>query len=284
MPLIIYSQDYFDPISPKQKSKEFLQYIKMIDGMKSTTIRKKVSMNVNDDYFKKLYSLAFFSCLYNPFEYTAQHRNYIKMMREQNNKNYEKNYKIIESMFFHNEDLFKEFEFNYAKYFLYDLYSAPFMFIGTITNVDTVYSRYSLYHIIKYEMLISDNMNKYYKGDVINKKLKFLFSTGHLGRNPNSWIISSKVVKHIPEQKFEIGKKYLIFISASIYEFKRIKNTPYYGLPVLDVTSLGDANFPVEGSEIIDIHGYFELGERVSIKNVKIKIDSIMDENYRWRK
>lgn len=294
--MMSFAQEIINPIDPQPESSELQQYIRMIDENNITTIKSWnknfpgsidiASMEEQD--VKKLLSLAFFSRMNNPREFKEKIRNFGKIVEKDRSK-YTKNYQAADDLFFVKEQ-YENFEFK-NKHILYDLYIAPYVFIGTITDIDTLYDQGGYLKIIKYEMTISENINKYYKKNAINKQLIFKFSTGHWGsfrsegHGPLSYITPKEIYKKLPpKNNFIVGDKYLIFISSIIYNFRKVDDI-YKELPTLRITTYTNLNFPVKNSLIYDHFGYFGKGEKtyLSIEEVKNIINSIISELVIWR-
>jgi len=293
LPLILNAQEIINPLTPQPESEEFRRYINMIDDNNITTIRFKPknssSTNIKEmhqDSVKKLVALAIFSRLYNPLEFIGKQRELVKQVKESKGKFF-KHYLAAVDLF-SDKQQYNNFQHKY-KHILFDLYFSPYVLAGTITNIDTIYKNPPVtYPIIKYEMIISDNINSYYKEDVINKKFIFLFSSGHWAtfdpfHGPHSWITPKEVLYgEIPEQKFIIGKEYIIFIYNSILNFSGTKKDEK-GLPALNLTAYENLNFPIEQSYVIDTQRYFGKEEKVKLSDVKNIIDSIFDELSSWK-
>jgi hypothetical protein len=291
-PLILNAQEIVNPLTPQPKSDEFLQFINFIDNNNITLIKQSKHINsstsvadMNLEDVKKLVALSYFSRLYNPIEFAEK----IKKHGEQQlpfEKMFKKNY-FAAAELFTKKDQYYRFKFN-NKHILSDLYFGPFVFIGTITTIDTIHQfDGSDIKIIKYEMIILDNLNKFYKRNVLNKKIIFLFSTGRWHsffdhNSPRSYIIPDEVKINLT-QKFTISKQYLVFLRCTTSNFTGIKSADKE-LSHLHLTAYGDLNFPVDDSCIIDANEYFGQGKRVELKEVKIIINSILDELSNWRK
>jgi hypothetical protein len=295
LPLILNPQEIFTPFTPQPESDEFKQYVNMIDSNNITRVQASKhidsAISIADmslDDVKKLVSLAFFSRLYNPIKYKEKQKNYSEKVIKSKEK-IVKNYSSAIDLFI-KKNQYNRFQFN-NKHILFDLYFAPYVFAGTITNIDTIhqYVYASDIKIIKYEMIITDNINKYLKADVINKKIIFLFSTGHWGKfsrpshSPISHVTPKEILyKPIPEKKFIVGRQYIVFLSWRPSDFTGLKNV-YNNLPYLRLTAYKNMNFPVEDSYITDKHGYFGKGERVKLEEVNSIINNIIYELASWR-
>ena len=132
-------------------------------------------------------------------------------------------------------------------------------------------------------------MNPYYKGEVENQTIEFVFSTAH---RRSLYEVSQIRYKYrlIPEDKLECqsapkehlveNQKYLIFLSAHRYKFDGLNRE---GLPALYDTLLGTECFKVENSSIIDKVHYFDDADTISVEYAKSYLKSALDQIASWR-
>ena len=261
LPLKTFAQDKIHLIQPQVKSVEFIQYCNIID---SKQIDNRNFKNLDFQEMKKLVALNFIARLKNPVEFFK-----IPSKTNPNVRIY-----TIAGNFF-NDDVFHNFEFE-NKHILRDLYYAPCVIIGSITSIDTLFSSKddfpSPYQIIKYEMKILDNVYQYQSPDLIDKKIDFLFSTGH------------RIWGSISNQKFIIGNQYLIFLSITPYDFKNeIEKEEDKNLPLLSIVSSGNEYFRLQDNYLFDKKNYFAKGKKVEINEIKSLINSLIQEIANWR-
>ena len=300
-----FGQEFVNLMEPQEISEEFIEYNKMLDLTfsrdslkKEYRLKKGAECNivVNTSNFKKIISLNFFARMFNPYLHGSEH------FKCNNNKlpkelNLAIKIDIIDTYLLFNKDNYINFDFKYPKYYLYDFYEAPFVLIGTITHVDTMDLRNTRHyiaqpHILIYEMRVTDNLNNYCKIDVLNKKLRFALSP--FSRTTSSeqpyWRKNADgkknyraaLPKHLRRRPhLELNKEFLIFIIPS--RTKALEDTKDENIPCLAFNMFGSGCFPIERNEIINLYHYFGNDDTISITDVKIKIQSILDEIYKWK-
>ena len=292
-PLNCTAQEMLNLIQSRQESKEFLEWIELVEQKNTkklvfpknpSDVLKKKDHKRN----KKILAMGFFARFNNPVEYFDKSRNYLKMMKERKQKRVSINYQLAEQIFY-NRDLFRIFDYK-NKHILFDLFVAPYIFIGKVIKSDTVLVHSNIgCEVIKYEFEISDIINDLLDFDGKNKKTIFLFSTCHLGfarsQHETSEYMVPEYLYDIPfkSNDFVIGKEYLVFISNRQPNLKELPNPEDRHLPLLKISAYGDANFPIENSQIIDEYNYFGKGNYVDISEIKKLFDGIIADLKIWK-
>lgn len=291
VPLSLHAQEFLNPLTPREPGEDIVKLIQNVkEAFSSKSKLAKLSEN-NSAEFKKLFALRVFAQLNNPSELYELRMN-TEMVESEGIRTSTSAIMDV----FQDKERYLALKFGHMRYYLYDLFLGPFAFIGTITKVDTMcYGSFGAI-AIKYEMSDLVNMNGHYKADLSAKRMDFVFSTFHRGRKVPEWFINpdassdetfeglNHVVSFLPSvHELRIGDRYLVFITPKPNRSSCLKEMNYNHLPFLHLTAMGNEGFPVEDDYIIDVNRYFGQAERISVMDVKKKIDAVMDEIASWR-
>ncbi|MBN2007841.1 hypothetical protein JW960_00690 [candidate division KSB1 bacterium] len=299
----VWAQEYLDLMAPREVSQDFVEYNNILNSIYDGNRLKKESQSfriVNTSSFKKIIALNFFAAMYNPNLYNSEfYKNSdFKLSKELVQRfNYGIQLEFIPTYLFKKAN-YLDFDFTYAKYFLYDLYWAPYVFSGKISQIDTLDLKNTRHYmaepyVLICEMQLTNNLNNYCTLNICNKKLRFALSPFNraVSKEQPSWMIQPEgkenhlalVPKYLQERpNIELAKEIVIFINPR--RLKVLEGTKDENLPYLYFNLFGIGGFPVVDNEIVNLYNYFGKSEKVNISDVKIILNSVLDEIYKWRK
>lgn len=293
------AQEFIDLMEPREVSQDFLEYNRLVEAIfeNHRELKKGTQdyVTCNTKNFKKLSSLNFFAAMNNPYLFHLTDLNNIQLVINKELISALGN-RFIENRLLFNRKNYAKFNFKYYKYYIRDLYFAPYVLIGKITNVRKIdLSNTDDFDIVpyfhKYEMQIIESVN--YNMDFSDKKIKFVLSPLYQRMNlfeENSWIFNSDFDENyfntIPfnltkKYHLEKDKVYLVFINPE--KAKSLEGKNDANLPQLYINHFGVECFPVTGSEILNLYNYFGSCETITITKAKEKIDSILNEIKKWK-
>ncbi len=284
-PYLGYSQEIFNPVAPREKGKDIVEYIQTVEKRLSKKNSRNRLSNVNSSVYKELFARLCFSRLNNPQEF-------FRLFRDENRRPLMNEFThvrgVVQELFL-SKELYQDFDFPFQKYHLRDLYWAPFVLLGTIAKIDTLCSRPV---VIKYQISDIEMINKYYAPDVRNRKIEFLFSTFHRGLGAKSWLVDpgkasiyedTDVWSYRKSHDLTLNSRYLLFLMPTFGTSECSTKHGLDNLLYLHITTLGDECFPVVRSSLIDNNRYWGPEEEISLDEVKAMIHSILDEISSWR-
>lgn len=294
LPFSLHAQELFNPLMPKERGEDLMKLIQNAKKVFSSKSRlAKLTAN-NSAEFKRLFALRVLAQIENPVEVIELRKNKESAESE--------HIRTIDSeayiTFLEKKERYLALESDYNRDYFFDLYRGPFVFIGTITKVDTLCYTAIRTPVIQYEMSDLVNMNEHVKADLTAKTMAFIFSTAHRGRKMPEWFFDpnassdetyaelNHVVSGLPSvHELRIGDRFLVFIAPEPNNSTCLKEISggYNRLPYLRLTAMGNEGFPVESDHVVDVNRYFGQGERISIADVKKKINGVMDEIASWR-
>lgn len=244
--------------------------------------------------WKEVYSLSVLARMHNPFEY---HQLYKAHQFDTDAQRHLLLYNVPQYLWGEKKH-YKAFKFKYPQYMLMDLFHAPFVFVGTLTSVDSL-CRSSVFAgtVMKIELSDVRSVHKYYDENLTDKKLIFL-SPGFYAGNVPSWIIDPEkdlgddwptdswqkfgLDIEAPGHDFVIGKRYIVFLKGKNNKFVCTQETGYDLLPSLYTTALRNTCFPVEGTRVVDVNRYFGKGESIEFGELESVLNSVFDEIVSW--
>ena len=295
------AQEFIDLMEPREVSQDFLEYSRLVEAIfeNHRELKKGTQdyVTCNTKNFKKLISLNFFAAMNNPYLFHLTDLNNIQLVINKELISALGNRFIENRLLFYRKN-YTKLNFKYDKYYIRDLYFAPYVFIGKITNVSKIDLRDTenseiVPYFHKYEMQIIENVNNYYKMKYSDKKIRFVLSPLYQRINyfeVNSWILKSDFDENyfntIPfnltkKYHLEKDKVYLVFIQPE--KAKSLEGSIDENLPQLYINHFGVECFPVTGDEILNLYNYFGSCETITITKAKEKIDSILNEIKKWK-
>ncbi|MBN2007839.1 hypothetical protein JW960_00680 [candidate division KSB1 bacterium] len=300
-----FAKDIINIRKTQKESKELIEFAKFLDLSfeeknvlisptlhKTTKIKESMQdvMIVNTESFKKMISLDFFSDMLNPI---LREKEYLTYVDKNRNERIVRNHRFASSFLLLDRTNYCKFDFKFKKYYLWDLYFGPYVFIGTITNIDTIdmsYQKYSpVKYMVAYKMDITDCLNKYFAFNKSVKELHFVLSPFHRGPKNVDFVIEHEngndplamPLRLTKKNYIELNGKYLIYLTAD--KINALDGTVYENLPHLYVNVFGIECFPLVENRVINSYHYFGNDYEVQINDAKMLIHAILDEIYKWK-